>query len=128
MIVVTGGESNPEIDAELGFVQAALQALRQATTAAAVEVLEPIMRFEVESPEVCTSAILADLNARRATVEHVGVEERLQSISGQVPLAQMFGYASSVRSQSQGRASHSMRPAGFRAIPEAELEARGLTR
>jgi elongation factor G len=125
-VTVVGAESNPRIDAELGFVQAAVQALRNATAEALVDLLEPVMRFEIQTPEESTSAILADLNARRAEVESFGVQERLQGITGTVPLAQMFGYASAVRSLSQGRASYTMRPAGFRVVPEEELVARGL--
>ena len=123
---VVGSESNPRIDAELGFVQAAAQALRAATARAEIELLEPVMRFEIQTPEDFSSVIMADLNARRADVDSVVVEERLQSIKGSVPLAQMFGYATAVRSLSQGRAGYSMRPAGFRPVPEDELEARGL--
>jgi elongation factor G len=126
LVRVVGGESNPRIDAELGFVQAAVQALRQATSESAVDLLEPVMRFEIQVPEEFTSGILADLNARRAEVESVGVEERLQTVAGTVPLVHMFGYATAVRSLSQGRASYTLRPAGFRAVPEEELAPRGL--
>ena len=61
-----------------------------------------------------------------AEVSGLGVEETLRTIGGSVPLAHMFGYATAVRSLSQGRASFSMEPAGFRVVPEDELAARGL--
>jgi elongation factor G len=125
-ITITGGRSNPRLDAELAFVQAAAGALRHAMQAAEVDLLEPVMRFEIETPEEFTSGIIADLNARRAEVARLGVEDRLCTVSGVVPLAERFGYATAVRSLSQGRASFSMEPAGFRVVPEEELVARGM--
>jgi elongation factor G len=99
-VTVTGGESNPRIDAEVAFVMTATKEF--------------------------TSGIIADLNARRAEVGSLGVEDQLQKITGLVPLAQMFGYATAVRSLSQGRAVFTMHPAGFRVVPEEDLAARGL--
>ena len=125
-VTVTGGESNPRIDAEIAFVMAATTALRHAMQEAEVDLLEPVMRFEIQTPEEFTSSIIADLNSRRAEVGGLGVEDQLQKIVGLVPLAQMFGYATAVRSLSQGRASFTMEPAGFRVVPEDELVARGL--
>ncbi len=125
-VTVLGGESNPRIDAEVAFVQAATLALRRAMQEAQVDLLEPVMCFEIRTPPEFTSGIIADLNARRAEVSGLGVEELLRTVCGTVPLAQMFGYATAVRSLSQGRASFSMEPAGFRAVPEEELVARGL--
>jgi elongation factor G len=125
-ITVVGGDSNPRTDAELAFVQAAAGALRHAMQAAAVDLLEPLMRFEIQTPEEFTSGIIADLNARHAEVAGLGVEEQLCTMTGTVPLAHMFGYATAVRSLSQGRASFSMEPAGFRVVPEEELVTRGM--
>ena len=82
---------------------------------------------EIQSPSEFTSGIIADLNARRAEVSGVEVQGPLRLVSGCVPLAHMFGYATAVRSLSQGRASFSMQPAGFRVVPPEELAARGLT-
>ncbi|MBK7878008.1 MAG: hypothetical protein IPJ77_20280 [Planctomycetes bacterium] len=110
----------------MGFAQAASQALREALAAAEVMVLEPLMRFEIESPAEFSSGILADLGARKAEVREVTAEGTLRSIQGTVPLSQMFGYSTAVRSLSQGRASYSMSPAGLRPVSEAELAARGL--
>ena len=73
-IVVEGGQSDPRRDAEMGFTQAAAQALRVALEAAEVVLLEPWMRFEIQSPGEFASGILADLNARRAEVEDVTSE------------------------------------------------------
>ena len=125
-VVVVGGGSNPRKDSEQGFDQAASQALREAQSAADVHLLEPIMQFVIEAPDEFASGILADLAGRSAEVGDVTVSGGLRVVSGTVPLVHMFGYSTVVRSLSQGRASFSMEPAGFRPVPEDELAARGL--
>jgi elongation factor G len=127
LVRVTGGESRPRVDAELGFVQAGTGALRQAMSTAQVDLQEPVMAFEIEAPAEFTSGIIADLNSRRAEVGGLAAAGPLRTIVGRVPLARMFGYSTAVRSLSQGRASFSMQPAGFRVVPEADLVERGLT-
>jgi elongation factor G len=124
---VVGGESRPRLDAEPAFTQAAATALRKALDVAEVDLLEPLMAFEVQTPAEFTSGIIADLNARKAEVGGVEVSGPLRLVTGTVPLSQMFGYSTAVRSLSQGRASFSMQPAGYRVVPPEELEARGLT-
>ncbi len=123
---VTGGESQPGKDAELAFSQAAAGALRHALSEARVVLLEPWMSFTIESPAEFSSGILADLNGRRAEVTGVDALGDLRVLTGTVPLANMFGYSTVVRSLSQGRAGFSMLPSGFREVPPEELEARGL--
>jgi elongation factor G len=125
-IRVVGGSSDPRRDSEVGFVQAASLALREALAAGRVALFEPLMSFEIQAPAEFSSGILADLNARRAEVSEVVAEGSLRLVTGTVPLAKMFGYSTAVRSLSQGRAGFSMEPAGFREVPEAELEERGL--
>jgi elongation factor G len=127
LVRITGGESRPRLDAELGFVQAATAALRQAMANAQVDLQEPVMAFEIETPADFTSGIIADLNSRRAEVGGLTATGTLRTIVGRVPLARMFGYSTAVRSLSQGRASFSMQPAGFCLVPEADLAERGLS-
>ncbi|HVS19931.1 MAG TPA: elongation factor G, partial [Planctomycetota bacterium] len=124
---LVGGESRPRLDAEIGFTQAAVAALRKALEAAPVDLLEPLMEFAIDAPAEFASGILADLNARKAAVDRVEARGTQRELGGTVPLFHMFGYASAVRSLSQGRAAFAMTPAGHRPVPEAELEARGLT-
>jgi elongation factor G len=125
-IEVVGGETEPRRDAEMAFTQAANQALRAALDAAEVVLVEPLMTFEIQTPAEFSSGIIADLNARRAEVADVQAAGPLRAISGTVPLSQMFGYSTAVRSLSQGRAGFSMHPAGFRRVPAEELAARGF--
>ena len=123
---VLGSKSDPRRDAEPAFVQAADQALKQALDDAAVVLLEPWMAFEVQTPAEFSSGILADLNSRHAELTEVEAEGLFRTLRGTVALSKMFGYSTAVRSLSQGRAGFSMLPAAYRAVPEGELEARGL--
>jgi len=125
-VVVIGGESHPDRDSELGFSQAASMALRQAFQGASIALLEPVMFFSIEAPGDFISGIIAELNSKKATIADITVDGILRRVEGQVPLFHMFGYASALRSLSQGRASFSLSPAGFRSVPEDELEGRGL--
>jgi elongation factor G len=125
-IQVVGGSTDPRRDAEMAFTQAANMALHAALDAAEVVLVEPLMTFEIQTPAEFSSGIIADLNARRAEVADVQAEGPLRTIGGTVPLSQMFGYSTAVRSLSQGRASFSMHPAGYRRVPPDELATRGL--
>ncbi len=124
---MVGGESRPELDSETGFVQAASQALRSAMAATGVALLEPVMAFEIGAPSDFMSGIIGDLNARKAEIRDLTAEGDWRRVEGEVPLYHVFGYATTVRSLSQGRASFGLTPAGFRRVPEDELASRGLT-
>jgi elongation factor G len=124
---ITAVGRHPEREDVGAYVQAAISALGQALRDAPACLLEPRMSFEVQSPEAFSSGIIADLAARRAVVREVVAEGDLRTITGTVALGQMFGYSTAVRSLSQGRAGFSLTPAGFVAVPEGELEVRGLS-
>ncbi|MDF1797619.1 MAG: elongation factor G [Planctomycetota bacterium] len=127
---IVGGASKPGLDTDSGYAQAASLAFHEAISAAAsrgqVQLLEPVMDFEVASPEEFAGGILADLNAQGATIEEVLSEGEARILRGRVPLIRMFGYTTALRSLSQGRAAMSMELGGFQSVPEAELVARGL--
>jgi elongation factor G len=125
-IRVEGGESRPELDAEAGFVQAASQALRAALAQGEVALLEPVMAFEIGAPSEAMSAIIGDLNAKQAEIRDLTAEGDWRRVEGSVPLFHVFGYATTLRSLSQGRASFVLTPAGFRRVPEEDLATRGL--
>jgi len=122
-----GGESRPELDAEAGFVQALSQAMRSALAGAEVSLLEPVMAFEIGAPPEAMSAIIGDLNAKHAEIRDLAAEGEWRTVQGRVPLFHVFGYATTLRSLSQGRASFALTPAGFARVPEDELGSRGLT-
>jgi elongation factor G len=125
-IRIVGGATDPRRDSEIAFVQAASLALREAISSGNVALFEPLMSFEIQAPAEFASGIIADLNARRAEVSSVHADGPVRQVRGTVPLSKMFGYSTAVRSLSQGRAGFSMEPAGFREVPEGELEERGL--
>ncbi len=126
VVRIVGGGSNPAKDADLGFAQAAATALRHALGDATIDLLEPVMSFEVQTPADFASGIIAELNSSRAEIADVRSEGPMRTVVGTVPLAHMFGFSTTLRSLSQGRASFSMSPAGFRRVPDDELEERGL--
>ncbi len=94
--------------------------------AADIALLEPLMAFEIRAPAEFMSGIIGELNAKKADISDLAVDGGLRRVVGEVPLFHMFGYASTLRSLSQGRASFSLSPAGFREMAEEELQARGL--
>jgi elongation factor G len=107
-VVVTGIEYRPDASTPAGQKAAVGEALRQASRAAGTRLLEPIMKVEVTAPEINVGDVLGDLNARRAQIEDVGVRGNLRLIIARVPLRRMFGYATDLRSATQGRANYTM--------------------
>ena len=84
------------------------------------------MSFEVTAPADFMSGILGELNAKKAAIAQLEAEGPVRRVVGRVPLYHMFGFATTLRSLSQGRAGFSLSPAGFRRVPEEDLEGRGL--
>jgi elongation factor G len=98
-----------EVDSsEMAFKMAASMALRDGVTKAKPILLEPIMKLEIVAPEQFLGDIMGDLNSRRGQVESVGTRHEMAVIRVLVPLAETFGYATSLRSLTQGRATHTM--------------------
>jgi elongation factor G len=112
-----------EVDSnELAFKMAGIFALREAAKKAKPILLEPVMAVEVTTPDQYQGDIIGDLNRRRGRVE--GIESRNSGtvINAEVPLAEMFGYATSMRSLSSGRATFSMEPKSFAQVPQKIAE------
>ncbi len=125
-IRILGSGKARSSDTELGYAQAAAGALRLAAEQATIELLEPVMAFDISAPAEFMGGILAELNSKRADIREVLSDGNMRTVVGRVPLASMFGYSTVLRSLSQGRASFGLLPDGFRAVPEAEMESRGL--
>ena len=109
---------DPEISDEIAFRSAAVMGFREAAEAAAPEFLEPIMKLEITTPPESVGEILGDLNARRGNVLDMDMRGDLQIIHARVPMAQMFGYSTAIRSLTKGRASYSMEPSDFALVPQ----------
>jgi elongation factor G len=96
-----------EVDSsELAFKLAGQIALREAARRADPVLLEPVMEFEILTPEEFLGDVLGDATARRGRIERIDQRGAMRAIRVIVPLAELFGYATELRSRTQGRASH----------------------
>jgi len=104
---------------EIAFKIAASMAFQDACKRAAAVLLEPVMDTEVVTPEEYMGSVIGDLNARRAKIGGMTARGQTQIIRGNVPLAEMFGYATALRSLSQGRATYTMQFAHYTQVPHS---------
>jgi len=116
-IDITDGSYHEVDSSEIAFKMAGIFALKDAMQKAGTQLLEPIMRVEVMTPDEYQGDILGDLNRRRGKVQTIEGKVGGTSIMAEVPLAEMFGYATDIRSLSKGRASYSMEPSHFAPVP-----------
>jgi elongation factor G len=124
---VVGGAFRPLESTEIAFRTAAIMALRAAAEAAHPVLLEPIMKLEITTPEEHLGDVIGDLNGRRGRIKEMEPQDAVQIVRADVPLAELFGYATALRSLSRGRASYSMEPVAFEIVPEA-LQSQVLSR
>ena len=114
---------------ELAFKMAAIFALKDAVKNAKPILLEPVMKVENITPDEYQGDIMGDLNRRRGRINSLESKLGLTTVQAEVPLAEMFGYATAIRSLSKGRSSYSMEPSHFEQVPEqvknAVLEQKG---
>jgi len=103
---------------EMAFKMAAIFALKDGLKKAKPILLEPIMKVENITPDEFQGDIMGDLNRRRAKIMGIETKGNLCTINAEVPLAEMFGYATAIRSLSKGRSSYSMEPSHFEQVPE----------
>ena len=107
-----------EVDSsEMAFRIAASMALKEAAHKASPVILEPLMKVEVTMPEQFLGDVIGDINARRGHIEAMESRGTTQVIQARVPLAEMFGYATDLRSMTQGRASYSMELSHYAEVP-----------
>ncbi|MCH2522094.1 MAG: elongation factor G [Dehalococcoidia bacterium] len=113
---------------EMAFKMAGSMGVKAAISKANPQLLEPIMGIEVTTPEEHMGDVLSDLNSRRAQIQNMEAQNDAQVLKAHVPLGQMFGYATDLRSATQGRASYSMEFDHYSEVPEnirEELLAQG---
>jgi elongation factor G len=112
-----------EVDSsEIAFKMASILAFREACNKAHPVLLEPIMKVEVVTPEDYMGSVIGDLNARRGQIDRMFDRGRLKVIDARVPLAEMFGYATQLRSISQGRSNYTMEFLHYREVPRNVAE------
>jgi elongation factor G len=119
-----------EVDSsEIAFKIAASMAFKEATSKASPVILEPIMAAEVSVPEEFMGEVIGDLNSRRGKIQGMEAHAGAQVIAAQVPLSEMFGYATDLRSMTQGRATFTMQFSHYEPVPQPiseEITARAV--
>jgi len=108
---------------EMAFKMAAIFAAKDGFKKAGAILLEPIMKVENSTPEEYQGDIMGDLSRRRAAIKGIEAKNNLSIINADVPLAEMFGYSTAIRSLSKGRSSYSMEPSHFEQVPAQVLAA-----
>jgi elongation factor G len=112
-----------EVDSsEAAFKIAGSMAFQDACKKASPVILEPIMKVETVTPEDFMGEVIGDLNSKRASIEEMGDRATVKFIKAKVPLSEMFGYATQLRSMSQGRASYSMEFSHYAEVPRNVAE------
>jgi elongation factor G len=112
-----------EVDSSaLAFEIAARQGLREALQKGGCVLLEPVMKVEVVTPEEHTGYVIGDLNSRRGQIQGQDMRGNAVVVNAMVPLANMFGYVSNLRSGTQGRASYTMQFDHYAEVPRNEAE------
>lgn len=117
-ITVTGVEVDAEMSTDVAFRTAATMAFREAVEQAKPVLLEPIMALEIVTPADFTGEVLGDISSRRGKVNDMIAKGEIQAVHGTVPLAELFGYSTAIRSLTRGRASYTMEPVQFDIVPE----------
>ena len=113
-----------EVDSsELAFKMAGIFALKDAVKKANPILLEPVMKVEVTTPDEYQGDLLGDLNRRRGKILSIEAKNGATMLNSEVPLAEMFGYSTAIRSLSKGRAAYSMEPYSFETVPSSILAA-----
>jgi elongation factor G len=113
-----------EVDSsEMAFKIAGSMAIKEGVMKASPVLLEPMMKVEVEVPEDFLGDVMGDLNSRRGQIEGMGSESGIAKVTAKVPLAEMFGYATDIRSKTQGRGIFSMEFSHYDEVPRNVAEA-----
>jgi len=107
---------------EMAFKIAGSMAIKEAAKRAGAIILEPIMKVEVVSPDQYMGDVLGDLSSRRGRIGGMNQRGEAQVIDAQVPLSEMFGYSTKLRSMTQGRAVYSMEFAHYEEVPKSKAE------
>jgi elongation factor G len=114
---LTDGATHPVDSDALAFEIAAAQAFRNASRLANTALLEPIMKLAITTPEEYVGDVAGDVNKRRGQIEDVNAQLGYQVVHAKAPLAELFGYVTSLRTITSGRASANMEFSHYQAVP-----------
>jgi elongation factor G len=118
-VSLVDGQYHDVDSSEMAFKIAGQMGFKEAAAKASPVLLEPIMAVEVVTPEDYMGDVIGDLNSRRGRIEGMEANGNVQQIRAQVPLSEMFGYATDLRSRTQGRATYTMQFAQYSEVPSA---------
>ena len=121
-VSLVGGSYHEDESTEMAFGISAAMAIRRVVVEAVPVLLEPLMLVEVVTPDQYLGDVINDLNSKRAKIGIVETVNNIQIVHAQVPLAEMFGYSTSLRSATQGRANFSMRFLEYDVVPAAKAD------
>ena len=121
-VQVVDGSFHPDFSDDSAFTVVAGILLRRLLREGESRLLEPIMTVDVSVPEEYVSNVIADFNSRRAKIASIATAGHLQALTCSAPLAELFGYATSLRSVTQGRGTHTMRFKSYECAPAQVLE------
>ena len=125
---VNDGKFHPVDSSRLAFELASIGAFREAYKKASPKILEPVMLLSVESPSEFRSNVLASVNQRRGLIVDTVVENGFTNISAEVPLSEVFGYATNLRSLTQGKAEFTLQFLKYERVPQSIEEEIKLSR
>jgi elongation factor G len=118
-VCIVDGSFHEVDSSELAFKMAGIFAVKDAAKKAGAILLEPFMKVEVTTPDEYQGDLLGDLNRRRGKIISIEAKDSSTVLNAEVPLAEMFGYATAIRSLSKGRAGYSMEPFSFEQVPNS---------
>ncbi len=121
-VTLVDGSYHDVDSSEMAFKIAGSMALKNGVMKAAPVLLEPMMKVEVEVPEDFLGDVMGDLNSRRGQIEGMGSDDGIAKVTAKVPLAEMFGYATDIRSKTQGRGIFSMEFSQYDEVPRNVAE------
>ncbi|MEW6725575.1 MAG: elongation factor G [Bacillota bacterium] len=116
-VILLDGSYHAVDSSEMAFKIAASMGFKKAVEEAKPVLLEPVMKVEVVVPEEYTGDVISDLNARRGHIDEMEMRGRLRVVQAKVPLAEMFGYATDMRSRTQGRGTYTMQFSHYAEVP-----------
>jgi elongation factor G len=117
-VTIVDGSFHEVDSSEMAFKIAGSMAFKEACRKANSIILEPVMKIEVIIPEDYMGDVIGDLNSRRGKIENMKSKNNIYYINGNVPLSEMFGYSTSLRSLTQGRGNYNMEPSHYEEVPK----------
>ena len=121
-ITLVDGSYHDVDSSEMAFKVAGSMAFKEAARKASPALLEPVMAVEVVTPEDYMGDVIGNINSRRGQIEGMEPRGNAQVIRARVPLAEMFGYATDLRTMSQGRATYTMQFLHYAEVPQSIAE------